>query len=408
MPTHSHRYISAIRLAVGCGAFCQILLVSQSSSLALPLRNVAFAVKSAPASGADIASIQQADLDSTVDVQATVKSITRPREGSKAPFRVNLTDATGSINLIIWPDTYDVIDNQYHLAEGDVVHVNARVTEYRGERQMTLKSAGDLQVTSKAAPASPSETTSSANTNQPPAISEIKATPLAQINTSMMGQEVVVQGKISEVREPQTERAPFIVTLAEGDAQLPLVYWKDLQEQVGTKMRVGNLIRVKATVGEHRGTLQIRLQNPANVEVVTSAPEESKKPEPPAAAATSKAPAVVSAPPVAAPAAPAAAPSAPSAPSSGKASASQINESWVNRTVTISGQIVKSDNIGKGQRLTVRDQSGEIVVILWDSVFKGTSSQFTVGHSVTVTGPVKLYRGRVEIVPESADAAKLN
>ena len=59
-----------------------------------------------------------------------MKSITKPRQGSKAPVRIALADDTGSINLVVWPDVFELLGTQTSLAPGNLVHVTGRVSKY--------------------------------------------------------------------------------------------------------------------------------------------------------------------------------------------------------------------------------------------------------------------------------------
>jgi len=155
-----------------------------------------------------------------------------------------------------------------------------------------------------------------------------------------------------------------------------MVFWTELQEQIKQHIRVGNTIRAKVTVGEHRGTLQVRLRNAQDIESVSTTPAttERKVNDPP----------------------------------DGRVDIGRTTEEWSNRSVTIGGAITASDNIGKGQRLRVRDASGEIQVVLRDNVLaKLPAAELVSGRNITVTGQVKLYRGRPEIVPGNSDAVKL-
>ena len=349
--------------------------------LTTPSPSLFAAVKTAPAPKTDLAAVDASLLDSSVEVEASVKSITKPREGSKAPVRIALADGTGSINLIIWPDVFAVVETQTSLAPGYLVHATVRVSKYRDEIQLTLRAAADIRVLSKPEAAKSSDDTTS------PSASTKSLTPLASVNDSLKDQDITIQATISDVRNPTSERAPFIVTLTDGNANIPLVFWTELHDQVKQHIRAGNTIRAKVTVGEHRGTLQVRLRNAQDIESVST----------PASATEHKdnnSPADNSTP--------------PSTPD-GKVDIARITEEWANRSVTVAGAITASDNIGKGQRLRVRDASGEIQVVLWDSVLaKLPAAELVSGRNITVTGPVKLYGGQVEIVPDHADAVKLS
>lgn len=217
-------------------------------------------------------------------------------------------------------------------------------------------------------------------------------TPLASINKTMTNREVTVRAAIANVRAPRGERAPYIVTLTQDGATIPLVFWSDIAPPLTPKISEGNLIRAKVTVSEYRGHLQLRLRSAANLELVSTAAASSGE-----TAKTAAEPAPV------VPAATSAMPAART-----KAAIGEIKKDWVDRIVTISGTISASDNIGSGQRLHVQDRTGEIQVVLWENVLGGlAATDLRPGRVITVTGSVKLYRGIAEIVPEAATDVKL-
>jgi DNA/RNA endonuclease YhcR with UshA esterase domain len=346
-----------------------------------------FAVKAKPVEPkTDIGSIEGLPLDSTIEVQGTIKSVSKPGEGSKAPVKVTIADDTGSIALVVWQDIFEVIESQYDLAVGDTIRAYARVTEFRNERQLTLRNVADLSVLSKGEPTkSPAPKSPAAPTTPvPPPHDTTPKTPLAKIDQSMAGQEVYIQATITDVREPRTERAPFVVILSEGDSKIPMVFWSDVQKLAAQKIRVGAVISAKVVVNEYRGALQLKLRDAKDLEPVGSgAASDQNAPAPAEHTANPE-------------------------PADGKASIGSITDGWADRTVTISGSIAGSDSIGKGQRLRLRDDTGEIQVILWDNVLSRIpAEEFRSGRSVSVTGRVKLYRGQLEVVPDSADGVKL-
>jgi DNA/RNA endonuclease YhcR with UshA esterase domain len=242
------------------------------------------AVKTMPASNTDLASINTDMVDSQVEVEATIKSISPPHEGSKAPYRLSLADATGLITLVIWPDMYETIKAQSPLSQGDLIHVKAKVSMYRDNLQLQIHDAADLKIIKKAAPeksaapvpeAASSATSSKPETKSPttpPAgPSEIPGTvSLEGITPSMLGQDVTVQATITEIREPRSERAPYLVTLTENNAHIPLVYWSDMQPQLKDKIKVGNQVRLKGQVSEYRNALQLKLHSAADLTVVSA------------------------------------------------------------------------------------------------------------------------------------------
>ncbi len=223
-------------------------------------------------------------------------------------------------------------------------------------------------------------------------------TPIASINDSMATREITVQAAISNVRPPAPERAQYTVTLTQDGATIPLMFKTAFQPQLAPKVKVGNVITAKALVSRYRGHLELRLQDPANLEVVGAAGATSS--EPAKTTTESPAPAPVSG----STSAPAATPTV-----AGKmALIGDIKEDWADQVVTISGTIAGSESTGNGQRLHVQDRTGEIRVVLWQNLLAGlAATEFQPGRVITVTGPVQMYRGTLEIVPEAAGDVKL-
>ena len=214
-------------------------------------------------------------------------------------------------------------------------------------------------------------------------------TPIGSVSKSLSNQVVTVQAVISNVAEPSSGRAPYIVSLTEGGATLPLVYWSDMQPQLAGKVKVGNTIRVTAPVNIYHDQLQLLLRNAASVVVVSDA----------AGAATPATATLASPPPMS---------STGLAASPAATVIGAIKADWADRVVIISGTIATSDSADKPQRLSVQDATGEITVVLGEKALSGLSvAELQPGRVVTITGPVKLENGTRQIVPDAAGAVKL-
>lgn len=233
------------------------------------------AVKATPATSVTktaLGSITEELADSSVEIEATVKSITMPREGSKAPVRINLTDASGAMTMVVWADTFDIIKAQTSIAAGTIVHATANVSKYKDTLQLQLRRPTDIRVVSQAQPSAPAPESAPAHESAPtePSAGNEGLTNVGDITNAMMGRDVTVKATISDVREPRSEKAPYIVNLTQNDTRIALVFWSDMEAQIKPGLKVGNVVRVKAQVGEHRGNLQIKLRNAADFTVVSS------------------------------------------------------------------------------------------------------------------------------------------
>ncbi len=82
-----------------------------------------------------------------VNLKAEVLKVSKPRHlvtryGNNACLaKALVTDGTGEIKICLWNETVDAV------SEGDMVQVgNARVTAFRGEKQLSLGKTGTLEV----------------------------------------------------------------------------------------------------------------------------------------------------------------------------------------------------------------------------------------------------------------------
>lgn len=371
-----------------CHAICARCLCSAWSSrslsftavllLTIPSARLEAAVKIAPVAKTDIAAIDDTLLDTTVEVEATIKSITKPNEGDNGPVRIKLADDTGSITLVASPVVFDALLAQTPVAAGDLIQASGRASKDGDQRQLTLQTATGLRILSKVGAAEFAADTAS------PSRADKSLIPLAAVDDSLKDKSITTEGTISDVREPRSERAPFVITLVDGSASIQMVLWPELYEQVKQHLRVGNTVQVTATVSDFRGTLQLRLRTTQDIQTIAGAPSltESKGVGKLAGAKTTPTPAI-------------------------KTDIGSITNDWTNRTVTITGTITATDSVGKGQRLRIRDASGEISVILWESVLsKLASADLLAGQAIIVTGPVNLYRGHLEVIASSPEAVK--
>jgi len=265
-----------------------------------------------------------ASLDATIKTAPVAKT-------DLAAIRIVLADDTGSITLVVWPDVFYGLTTQTSPDPGDLVQTRGRVLKSRDEFQITLLAATDLWVLSRAQAIKPGGDTAS------PYPADKSLTPLANVNDSLTNEDITTQATISEVREPRSERVPFVITLADGNAKVPMVLWMESYERVKQHFRVGNTVRVTVTVSNYRGTLQLRLQTAQDIQSVGA-----WSPTPPRSDITR----------------PAESNAFPPA-SVGKVDIARITAESTSRTVTAAGTITTTDSVGMSKRLRVRDATGK-------------------------------------------------
>ncbi len=111
-------------------------------------------------------------------------------------------------------------------------------------------------------------------------------TPIPSIDLSLTNQLITVQALITNIREPTGPRSPYIVTLTESNATVPLVYWSDMQPQLSSKVKLGNIINAEVKVSTYRHNIQLRISSNDAIRVVGTAPIPAASTNTPAAGAS--------------------------------------------------------------------------------------------------------------------------
>ena len=218
-------------------------------------------------------------------------------------------------------------------------------------------------------------------------------TPIARITKALEHHAITVQAVVSRVTEPQSG-TPYYVTLTQDNATISFIYWPGMQAQLGPKVRPGNLIRARVNVGSYHDQIQLSVRDPSNLQVVSGGNFVSGS----NAGTTNAAPVATVAP--TRTATPEALPT--------DTVIGKINTDWAERAVNISGTVSDFRSTGKAWQLKVQDRSGEIAVVLGEKALAGLAiTELKPGWVVSVTGPVKVYEGKLAVVPEVAGAVKV-
>ncbi len=102
-------------------------------------------------------------------------------------------------------------------------------------------------------------------TSQPTTQGTPKKLKIGEITHEMIGQLVSVRGTVQQVMErpSKTRERIYIVTLADGEDTIQLVYWADVAKKIPADQSpiAQDRLRVSGKVSEYRGHLQIILSD---------------------------------------------------------------------------------------------------------------------------------------------------
>ena len=288
-----------------------------------------------------LADLTVADAGRLVEVHGVLAAI----QSFSAGVKGSLDDGTAAITVVLWQDTYDRLVEPAAIVPGAILSITGKVQEYLGELEIIPLSAADVTVTGQ----------------QPVALDERE---LHQIAAVDVGQRVQVSGQIVGA-DPFSQGIKY--TLDDGTATCTLLLWENVLERIqgGDALRVGASVVVRGEIAEYLGALEIVPPIPYDVEILATA-------EPgPASQLEGR--------------------------TIGSITSEEAGSSLTLEQVGIADIIYFS----KGIKLTLVDESGSMVLLLWQNVLEETPERYNLraGNKIQVSGVIDAYQGELQIVP---------
>ncbi len=212
------------------------------------------------------AEVIAADEGRAVRVTGTVSRVRAPRPGTRAPWIVTLRDGGGSLNAVFFGAVYDDLPNKDALVAGAAVAARGTVGIYRDEVQLNIGAAADLVLLPPgAAPAPPPDA-------RPAGAAEPAAPPLppSAVDAALAGETVRVRGAVASLRTPREgSRAPWTLTLSDGEGSVPVVFWESVAGRLDLDaLREGATVEVTAPVSLYRGAVQVKVVRSNQLRIV--------------------------------------------------------------------------------------------------------------------------------------------
>lgn len=308
-------------------------------------------------------------IGKNIVVEGTIAKAIAPKPGSKAPWTIVVTDSGGQQEITFWQDIYDEIREKILLAPGAPIRARVAVRSYKDKLQLALSQGMDLEFIAArsaksmvAGPGAPS--------------GETPLTPVGDVTAAMAGKMVKVSGRVTQVKAPEEgSKAPYEVTLQEGDKQVAVVYWDTVARHLddSSKPVVGALMTAKGQVNEYKGRLQIKIGNSADLTLVDVTPASQPQVEP-----------------------------------AREVGIGTITTAMVGRRCTVRGALGEPRSIKGGVVYPMTDGSGSIKLVLWDKSVSGPGRDaLAVGCQVVVAGEIVEYKGDLELVPDNIEAVRI-
>lgn len=200
---------------------------------------------------------------------------------------------------------------------------------------------------------------------------KIPAFKIGDITLAKTGEIISCQGEITNVRTFKKGRT---LTIDDGSGSIDVLIWDTDYEKIPHReaLQPNAQISVQGVIGSFRDKLQIKPGSPEEIKIVGAKEEITVTP-----------PVAVEVPTL---------------------NIGQITKDRIGQTVGCQGSVTQYKPFAKGAMLVVSDETGRIVVVLWDDVKNQITDNrvFIVGNQVSARGKVGIYREQLQLVPQVA------
>ncbi len=346
-----------------------------------------------------LAQVNASRIGQTVTVSGRIVNVI-PSFDQNAPHIIYISDGRDSLRVLVWQETFNQIPEREKIAPQATLRATGIIKDYQSHINLNVSDPRGIQIISSG-PATPA-------VSQAPVAAVVSAVPTpapvplppgvlapSQINSSLMNQIVTVQGLVSGFRPAGNERAPNNITLkAPSGETISVVYWKQVADILGLARTpaVGQTLRIKGKVSEHREQLQLRVENAADIQ--NAGTDVSAVPQVPTVPQSPAAPAAVSVAP---------APGSPGSEGNPEVVAQGgLTRDHIGRFVTVQGRVVDIKPSWKETAPTtvsITDGVKSMDFVYWpDTEEKMSPDQKPArGMQVKVTGQVKEFRNALQV-----------
>ena len=299
-----------------------------------------------------IAVLTESDVGRLVRIRGTITRV----EPFSSGVKLRVDDGSGTLVVLLWKSLYDELPHPHTAQALDVgaeVTVQGALSQYRGTLELTPELADDIHILAQA---------------PPPEVMTV-----GDLRTVDVGRVITLQGVLGP---PEPFSAGVKFTLDDGSGQIILLLWNDVYAEAPADLDAGAEVRVTGEVAEYRGGLELVPRHGGEIEFLgqrtitpPSNPTPTSTPETPPAAASRP--------------------------------IGKIGTADVGTTVTVVGVLGEMETFSAGVKFPLTDESGTIVLLLWQDVYDllPGADRLVEGVRVAVTGEVETYRGTLEVIP---------
>ncbi len=288
----------------------------------------------------------------------------------KGGILVGITDGTGKMTFPIWDRILETVPDADKIVKGNKISFVGKVKEYKGRLEVVPEYGPGIKVVVVNTGAQTSSEQKKSET--------VKTYKISEITKDLIGEKVKVSGEIIRVKKI---KGGHLIEIDDGTGKIKVVIWDKVWRHIKSAGYIveGNTLHLIGKVKEYKWTLEIV---PSWGEDVWATKGESQ-----VSGGTSGGSAVQT--------------------EAKKISLAELTEDLIGSVVTVSGEITRTKEIRGGILVTIRDGDEYMTTPFWSRTLSGIDkSKLTKGTRITITGEVKKYKDRLEVVPRGADDVK--
>ena len=212
---------------------------------------------------------------------------------------------------------------------------------------------------------------------------------LSDITPAQEGDTVSVVGTLKRILIPKPgSKAPYILTLEEDGAELAVIFWDKVFQGLEQKLPpLGKTLSARGRVDLYKGAIQLKVWDAADLrevselDVIKTLPATSVRPASPIESESIGRTIL----------------------SERSVRIADITAGQKGELFTVVGTLAEPTSIRGGVIYPIADDSGEMVVLFWDTQISGEErDSLESGVRIRVTAPLVVYKGALELVPADA------
>ncbi len=297
----------------------------------------------------DISTISEEMVGQQVKITGKVENILKLSKGRL----ITVSDGTGKIPLLLWDKQYKYVKNKQDLDKGAEIEASGEVILYKDKLELEIKRGENLIVTKGAAGA------------------KAETVNIGSITKNMEGEKVSISGKVDKITKIKGAR---LINVSDGTGDIPLLISDKAFNYVKNKEQLdeGSKVEVTGSVFLYKGEkVELKVSRGEHLKVISEGKAEVSKQLP-------------------------------------VSSIAEVKEQKLGTWVRIKATVTKINELDKGRcLLTLKDDTGDIAVYLWESIWADCKEDVTKGAELFVSGKLDKYKDLLEIIPAKTTDIKV-